>query len=84
MAAGFGGIAFVAAYAAGLWIMDEGPKRRPVAVFNYRDRFYYLTQDDAEATRVFEDGRSSFGLAFHHAAGYSCCEAPMCCACWAA
>lgn len=76
VAAGFGGIAFVAAYAAGLWIMDEGPKRRPVAAFNYRDRFYYLTQDDAEATRVFEDGRSSFGLAFHHAGGVQLLRGP--------
>lgn len=68
--AGFGGIAFVAAYAAGLWVMDEGPKRRPVTTFRFRDRWCHLTQDHAEATRIFSDGRRDrYGVAFHHADG---------------
>ncbi|CAG0926711.1 hypothetical protein PLCT1_00133 [Planctomycetaceae bacterium] len=77
VAAGFGGAAFIAAYAAGLWVMDEGHKRRPVTTFRFRDRWCHLTQDHAEATRIFSDGGGGkYGLAFHHAAGVELLRGP--------
>jgi hypothetical protein len=70
VAAGFGGTAFLASYAAALWIADEGPKRRPVKSVRLGTRLLHLRQDDAEATRIFSDGaRNRFGLSLHHTAG---------------
>jgi hypothetical protein len=77
VAAGFGGVAFVAGYATALWIVDEGPKRRPVTSFRLGDRLLHLKQDDAEATRVFSDGgEGRFGLALHHSAGVELLRGP--------
>jgi hypothetical protein len=67
--AGLGGAAFVAAYATALWIVDEGPKRRPVTSFRLGRKLLRLTHDDAEATRVFADGEGRYGLSLHHAEG---------------
>lgn len=70
VAMGFGGLAFAGAYATGLWVADEGPKRRPATTFRIRHRLVHLSQEDAEAARVFDDGRrDEFGLALHHARG---------------
>lgn len=77
VAAGFGGVAFVAAYATALWIVDEGPKRRPVTSFRLGSRVLHLKQDDAEAMRVFSDGRASkYGLALHHTKGVELLRGP--------
>jgi hypothetical protein len=69
--AGFVGSAFVASYAAAWWLTDEGPKRRKVVTkLRAGGRLVGLTQDDAEASRVFRDGgREGFGLALHHREG---------------
>ena len=69
VAAGFGGLAFIASYATALWIVDEGPKRRPVTTIRLDGRLLYLKQDDAEATRVFDDGNGGYGVALHHTKG---------------
>lgn len=69
VAAGFGGTLFAASYAAALWIVDEGPKRRRVRTIRVGDRLVRLRQEDAEATRIFADGRDAWGLALHHTAG---------------
>ena len=69
VAAGFGGLAFIASYATALWIVDEGPKRRPVTTIRLDGRLLYLKQDDAEATRVFDDGNGGHGVALHHTKG---------------
>jgi hypothetical protein len=72
VALGFGGLAFAGAYAAGLWVADEGPKRRPAAAFRVHHHLVRLTQDDAEATRVFADGSAGeFGVSLHHSGGVS-------------
>jgi hypothetical protein len=77
VAAGFGGAAFIAAYAAALWIVDEGPKRRPVTSLRLADRLLHLKQDDAEATRVFADGEpGAYGLALHHTEGVELIRGP--------
>ena len=77
VAAGFGGAAFVAAYGTALWLVDEGPKRRPVTSFWMGDRLLHLKQDDAEATRVFSDGGPGrFGLALHHTEGVELLRGP--------
>jgi hypothetical protein len=75
-AAGFGGVAFIMAYAAGIWLGDEGHKRRPATTIRLGNRLCRLTQDHAEATRIFADGRESFGLAFHHAQGVELLRGP--------
>ena len=68
--AGFIGTALVAGYATALWLADEGPKRRKVTRIRAGGRLVALTQDDAEATRVFRDGSpDGFGLALHHREG---------------
>ena len=69
VAAGFGGLAFIASYATALWIVDEGPKRRPVTTIRLDGRLLHLKQDDAEATRVFDDGNGGYGVALHHTKG---------------
>jgi hypothetical protein len=75
--AGFAGVAYVTAYAAGIWLGDEGHKRRPVTRVRINGRVHKLTQDDAEATRVFEDGgRGRYGLAFHHSSGVQLLHGP--------
>lgn len=72
VAFGFGALAFAGMYAAGLWIADEGPKRRPAGTIRAGSRLLYLKQDDVEATRVFPDGgKNRFGLALHHSRGVS-------------
>lgn len=77
VAAGFGGAAFVAAYAAALWIVDEGPKRRPVTSLRLGRRLLHLKQDDAEATRVFSDGEpGSYGVSLHHTEGVELIRGP--------
>lgn len=76
-AIGFFGAAYVAAYAAGIWIGDEGHKRRRAASLRLDGRLYRLTQDDAEATRIFQDGGpGSYGLAFHHSGGVQLLRGP--------
>jgi hypothetical protein len=75
-AAGFGGVAFIMAYAAGIWLGDEGHKRRPATTIRVGNRLCYLTQDHAEATRIFADGRDSYGLAFHHSEGVELLRGP--------
>jgi len=75
--AGFGGAAFVASYAAALWVADEGPKRRPVKSVRLGTRLLNLRQDDAEATRIFSDGgRDQYGLALHHTEGVELLRGP--------
>jgi hypothetical protein len=77
VAAGFGGAAFVGAYATALWIIDEGPKRRPVTKLRYGRRLLKLKQDDAEATRIFSDGAPGrYGLALHHTEGVELIRGP--------
>lgn len=68
--AGFVGAAYTAVYLTGIWLGDEGHKRRPVTSVKLGDKLYRLTQDDAEATRVFEDNRpGEYGVSFHHSSG---------------
>lgn len=75
--AGFGGIAFTMAYAAGIWIGDEGHKRRRATALRLGDRLCVLTQDHAEAMRVFSDGGPrQYGLAFHHTEGVELLRGP--------
>jgi hypothetical protein len=75
--AGFVGAAYTAAYAAGIWLGDEGHKRRRVTTVRLNGRLYRLTQDDAEATRIFEDGGAgAYGLAFHHSSGVQLLRGP--------
>lgn len=74
--AGLGGAAFIAAYATALWIIDEGPKRRPVTSFRLGGKLLRLTHDDAEATRVFSDGKDRHGLSLHHAEGVELLRGP--------
>ena len=77
VAAGFGGAAFVAAYAAALWVVDEGPKRRPVTKLRYGRRVLRLKQDHAEATRIFSDGNpGQYGLSLHHTEGVELVRGP--------
>ena len=77
VAAGFGGLAFIASYATALWIIDEGPKRRPVTSLRLGGRLLHLKQDHAEATRVFADGDAGkFGLALHHTEGVELLRGP--------
>lgn len=77
VAAGFGGLAFVGSYAAALWIVDEGPKRRPVTSFRLGRRLLHLKQDHAEATRIFSDGGPGrFGLSLHHTEGVELLRGP--------
>lgn len=77
VAAGFGGLAFVAAYVTALWVVDEGHKRRPVTSLRLGGRLLHLQQDDAEATRVFSDGEAGrFGLALHHTEGVELLRGP--------
>ena len=76
VAAGFGLAAFWAAYGAALWVVDEGPKRRPVTSFRLDGRVLQLKQDDAEATRVFDDGDGNYGLALHHTKGVELLRGP--------
>jgi hypothetical protein len=77
VAAGFGGAAFVAAYATALWIIDEGPKRRPVTSLRLGRRLLHLKQDDAEATRIFADGEAgTYGVALHHTEGVELIRGP--------
>ena len=76
-AAGFGGLAFIMAYAAGLWVGDEGHKRRPATTIRLGDRLCFLTQDHAEAMRIFSDGGPrNYGLAFHHSQGVELLRGP--------
>jgi hypothetical protein len=78
VAAGFGGAAFVAAYAAALWVIDEGPKRRPVTKLRFGSRVIRLKQDHAEATRIFSDGGpGQYGLALHHTEGVELVRGPQ-------
>jgi hypothetical protein len=75
--AGFGGLAFTMAYAAGLWIGDEGHKRRRATKIRVGDRVRVLTQDHAEAMRIFPDGGPrQYGLAFHHSEGVELLRGP--------
>jgi hypothetical protein len=75
--AGFGGLAFAMAYAAGLWIGDEGHKRRRATTIRLGDRLCVLTQDHAEAMRIFSDGGPrQYGLAFHHSNGVELLRGP--------
>ena len=77
VAAGFGGLAFAAAYATALWLVDEGPKRRRVTSFRLGPRLLHLEQDHAEATRIFTDrGAERFGLALHHTEGVELLRGP--------
>ena len=77
VAAGFGLAAYWAAYGTALWIVDEGPKRRPVTSFRLGSRLFHLTQDDAEATRIFTDGvQDRFGVALHHSDGVDLVRGP--------
>ncbi|HEX7121318.1 MAG TPA: hypothetical protein VF178_03030 [Gemmatimonadaceae bacterium] len=70
VAMGFGALAFAGAYATGLWVADEGPKRRPATTFRVNRQLVHLSQEDAEATRVFDDGAPDrFGLSLHHSKG---------------
>lgn len=66
---GFGALTYAAAYATGLWVADEGPKRRPALRMRFGGRLLHLRQEDAEAARVFADGGDGFGVALHHDAG---------------
>jgi len=76
-AAGFGGLAFTMAYAAGLWVGDEGHKRRRATTIRLGDRLCFLTQDHAEAMRIFSDGGPrNYGLAFHHTKGVELLRGP--------
>jgi hypothetical protein len=75
--AGFVGTAFVAGYAAALWIADDGPKRRPATTIRAGGRLLQLNQDHAEATRIFNDGdRANYGLALHHRHGVELLRGP--------
>ena len=75
--AGFGGLAFTMAYAAGIWIGDEGHKRRRATKVRLGDRVCVLTQDHAEAMRIFSDGGPrQYGLAFHHSKGVELVRGP--------
>jgi hypothetical protein len=77
VAAGFGGAAFIGVYAAALWLVDEGPKRRPVTSLRLGRRLVHLKQDDAEATRVFsDDGVGGYGVALHHSEGVELVRGP--------
>jgi hypothetical protein len=67
--AGFGGVAYAMAYAGGLWVSDEGHKRRRATKVQLGDRLCVLTQDQAEATRIFPDGPRQYGLSLHHSKG---------------
>ena len=68
--AGFGGLAFTMAYGGGIWLGDEGHKQRNVTKVRLGDRICVLTQDHAEAMRIFPDGGPRrYGLAFHHSKG---------------
>lgn len=69
LAAGLTGVAFWGAYAAALWIADEGPKRRPATSFRLHGQTVRLRQEHAEAARVFSDGQDQYGLALHHTSG---------------
>lgn len=75
-AAGFGGLAFTMAYAAGLWIGDEGHKRRRATKVKLGNQICVLTQDHAEAMRIFPDGPRRYGLAFHHSRGVELLRGP--------
>jgi hypothetical protein len=75
--AGFVGAAYTATYLAGIWLGDEGHKRRKVTSVRLGGRLYRLTQDDAEAMRVFEDDRpGEYGLSFHHSSGVQLLRGP--------
>jgi hypothetical protein len=65
------------AYAAGLWVGDEGHKRRRATTVRVGDRLCLLTQDHAEALRIFSDGGPrNYGLAFHHTKGVELLRGP--------
>ena len=67
---GFGALTYAGAYATGLWVADEGPKRRPATTLRLGGRLLHLRQEDAEATRIFSDGGpAQFGVALHHSGG---------------
>jgi|SoiMethySBSTD1v2_1073268.scaffolds.fasta_scaffold17185_2 hypothetical protein len=76
-AAGFALAAYWASYGTALWLIDEGPKRRPAKSFWLGERLFHLTQDDVEATRVFSDGSPDrFGLSLHHTKGVELLRGP--------
>lgn len=76
-AAGFIVPAFLTSYGGALWIVDEGHKRRRARTFRAEGRLVRLSQDDVEATRVFNDGANGeFGLALHHTEGVRLIRGP--------
>jgi len=72
---GFALAAYWAAYGTALWLVDEGPKRRPVTAFWLGGRVLRLDQHHAEAARVFSSG-DEFGLALHHTHGVELLRGP--------
>lgn len=76
-AAGFALAAYWAAYGTTLWLVDEGPKRRKTTSFWLGQRLLHLTQDDAEATRVFSDSSPDrYGISLHHTKGVELLRGP--------
>jgi hypothetical protein len=76
-ASGLALAAYWAAYGTALWIVDEGPKRRPVTSFRLGGRVVRLQQHHAEAARVFSSGgNGEFGLALHHSQGVELLRGP--------
>jgi hypothetical protein len=75
-AVGYWGAAYTMGYAGGLWLSDEGHKRRRATTVRLGERLYKLRQDEAEAVRLFADGRKSYGLAFHHSDGVHLLRGP--------
>ena len=65
------------AYAGGLWVSDEGHKRRRATKVRIGERLCLLTQDHAEGMRVFPDGGPrQYGLALHHSQGVEILRGP--------